>query len=556
VRLWPRRKVYLDDLPKTHDLRFAVVFLLGLALVLGSLYGVGYAVAGDTVPRGTTVSDVEIGTLSRGEAETELRSELVPRLQRPLTLQSDPRSFPIDPQSAGLTLDVEATVHEAMAGGDWDPRHMLAVVFGGSDVEPIVHVDDEEFAAELGPVVRRLRVEPVDARVTFAPGGPQVRAARAGRTVDLEQLELELAAALRRDDQAVRIPMRPVQAVITTGEARAFVRAVAKAAATRPVRLRVRGAVVTLQPEGFAAALRAVPADGDLRLGIDPVTAFRLGAATRARLPGQPKDASVVLRRGRPVVVPGRAGFRVTRTDWASGVLTAAQRQPGNRVAVLEATRTAPAFSVADAESMRIRSRVGVYSVRFPRSLRHSYVVRAARQLDGAVLRPGGRLSYLRRVGVSGRPRESTVVATAAYNAALLAGLEVTQRSWIPRLPEHLPRGREALALRPRDDLGLDNQLPYGVLLHATVERTRTGGVARVEAWSSRYWQVSLRLSGRKDLTFAPPARRSGQACRPSRGRPAYTIDLARVRQHGQQRRTDVFSSRYAAERGVVCRNR
>ena len=83
VRWWPRRKVYLDNLPKTHDLRFAIFFMVGLVAVFGALYGVGYAVAGNTVPRGTTVSDVEIGTLSRGEAETTIRQELVPRLQRP-----------------------------------------------------------------------------------------------------------------------------------------------------------------------------------------------------------------------------------------------------------------------------------------------------------------------------------------------------------------------------------------------------------------------------------------------------------------------------------------
>jgi vancomycin resistance protein YoaR len=553
MRLWPRKKVYLDNLPKTHDLRFAVIFLVGLVAVFAALYGVGYWVAGNTVPRGTTVADVEIGTLTRGEAETTLRAELVPRLQRPITLQSPRGSFKIDPQQAGLVLDVEATVDEAMAGGDWDPRHMLQVVFGGDEIDPVVLVDKAELRAELEPIVQQVSTPASDSRISFPGGRPQVRYGNVGSTVDIRQLEVLLVQAIRDDERTVRLPMRPVQPDVTSEEADRFVRTVAAPATLQPVRLRARDAAVVVEPSGFAAALTAVDTPDGLRLGIDPATAYRLGSAERRQLPGQPTDATVVLRNDRPVVVPGRPGHRITPQAWADGVLAAAQRRPGRRVATVPVEPAPPAFTTEEAQAMRIRGRVGSFAVRFPAAVGPGAVERAARRLDGTVLRPGGRISYLARVQLTGDVPASTVVATATYNAALLAGLEVLERAAIPRVPDHLPQGREAWTVRPGHDLVLENRLPYGVLLQATAERTATGGVVRVVAWSSRYWQVTLRTSGRQDVTIPRPIRRLGPRCEPRAGTVGFSLDLTRVRARAEQRRTDVFSSRYAPIRGVVC---
>jgi vancomycin resistance protein YoaR len=553
MRWWPRKKVYIDNLPKTHDVRFAALFTVGLVAVFGALYGVGYLVAGNTVPRGTTVSDVDIGTLSRGEAETTLREELVPRLERPITLENSRGSFRIDPQETGLTLDVEATVEEAMAGGDWDPRHMLQVVFGGNEIEPVVNVDEAEFREQLEPIVQQVHVPASDSRVLFSGGRPQVRYGNVGSTVDLERLKVLLTQALRDDEHSVRLPMRPVEPHITSDEAEAFVRTIAVPAATQPVRLTARGATIQVDPAGFAAAFVATETPDGLRLGIDAATAYPLGATARRQLPGQPMDAGVVLRNGRPAVVPGRAGYRITPQAWAAGVLDAAQRRPGRRSAVLAVEPAPPAFTTEEARAMRIRGRVAAFAVTFPASVDAGSVAAAARRLDGAVLRPGGRLSFLARVRLFGQAQASTVVATATYNTGLLTGLEVLERFAVPRVTGYLPLGREALVERPGRDLVLENRTPYGVLLDATVQRSQGGGQVRVEAWSSRYWRVALRTSGRRDVTTPPPVRRSGPRCQPQRGTPGFTIDVTRLRVRGDQRRTDVFGSRYAAVRGVVC---
>ncbi|MBA2772792.1 MAG: hypothetical protein H0U36_01920, partial [Nocardioidaceae bacterium] len=70
MRLWPRRKVYVDDLPKTHDVRFATVFLVGFAVLVAALYGVGYLLAGDRLPADTRVAGVDVGGMRAGAART------------------------------------------------------------------------------------------------------------------------------------------------------------------------------------------------------------------------------------------------------------------------------------------------------------------------------------------------------------------------------------------------------------------------------------------------------------------------------------------------------
>ncbi len=552
MRLWPPKKVYVDDLPPTHDLRFGVVFILVIGLILGALYGVGYVVAGDRVPRGSTVAGIDIGSLTRGEAETELRAALVPRLQRPIRLDHNAGSLQLDLQEAGVTLDIESTVAEAMSGSDWDLRHMFAVLVGGDEVDPVVDIDADELERAIEPVVAAVRVAPIDSTVGFGSGAPRVVPGRVGETVDVARLQVLLSEAVRDDARAVRVPMTAVEPALTARDAERFLQTVARPAVSAPIRLRTRNTQVTVPPVQFAAALRASSEGDRLRLDVDGAAAYRLAARSRAELPGQPVDARVVLREGRPVVLPGRPGLRVTPQAWAAGVLAAASRSPGHRSAQLALVSQPPAFSTEEAAAMRVRTRVARYSVRVPADVDRAEVRQAVRAVDGVVLRPGGGFSYLRRAP-SGSPRSARIVATATYNAALLSGLEVVARASDRTPPVYVAAGREARVARPRSDLVLHNQLPYGVLLDLRLETGRSGGVVRVEAWSTRFWQVELRTSNRREVFRPAPIRRSGPRCERTPGTAGYVIELVRIRERGDQFRRDVFTSRYAALRGVMC---
>ena len=62
--------------------------MAGVLVGLGALYGVGYAVTGNTLPAGTSIGGVEVGALSPAAAEDALRAGLAPAASGTVTLKA------------------------------------------------------------------------------------------------------------------------------------------------------------------------------------------------------------------------------------------------------------------------------------------------------------------------------------------------------------------------------------------------------------------------------------------------------------------------------------
>ena len=67
------------------------------------------------MPRGVTVAGVEVGGLSRAEAEAKLRDQLDGRLKQPMQLKVADVTTPVDPAKAGLVPDWTKTLDHAGA---------------------------------------------------------------------------------------------------------------------------------------------------------------------------------------------------------------------------------------------------------------------------------------------------------------------------------------------------------------------------------------------------------------------------------------------------------
>ncbi|WP_258286070.1 hypothetical protein, partial [Escherichia coli] len=78
-------------------------------------------VAGDRVPRNTTVSGVRIGGHPQGEAAQRLQAGLADRVNRPIAATIDGQQVAVDPARAGLSVDYDASVAEASGERSWDP---------------------------------------------------------------------------------------------------------------------------------------------------------------------------------------------------------------------------------------------------------------------------------------------------------------------------------------------------------------------------------------------------------------------------------------------------
>ncbi len=151
--------------------------------------------------------------------------------------------------------------------------------------------------------------------------------------------------------------------------------------------------------------------------------------------------------------------------------------------------------------------------------------LKAARALNKAIIPPKGTFSFNQRVGSWTRERGFVrapvsfggvlvpswgggvcQVATALYNAALLAGLKVTERHPHAVAPSYVPLGMDAAVAFGVADLRLQNPFPFPVQIECTVVSNQLrchllGWMTPAQEKEYRRWRFMLRreqLSGQR----------------------------------------------------------
>ncbi|HET7173526.1 MAG TPA: VanW family protein [Nocardioidaceae bacterium] len=550
---WRRRREYLDDLPRTHDIRFAMVFVILFVGAFAVLYGVGYAVAGDTVPPGTSVGGVNIGGLSRAEAEARLEAAFSRRETQPITATVGGRRFSVSPDQAGFGFDASATLDAVMGGPDWNPRHMVRVLLGGGSVQPVVTVAPRWFGYVLKPIAFQVATSPVDAAVSFAGGAPAVLPGRPGTRLSLAAAQSRLVAAYAAGQRQVTLPLTRVNPAIDPVEAHRFVTQVAAPATSAAVHIAVGSRTVTVSPRRFGPALVAKPVQGRLRLTIDATALHRSTAALLAALPGRPRSASLALDAGHLVVRPSRSGFTVAPDVWAKAVLRAATGKGSKRTATARTQKVQPRLTTAALDRLRITEPVSTVSLRLPVDTNFVVLDGAARALDSTIIRPGASLSFLKTVRVGADDQSLSTLSSAVFGAALRAGLAITEVHPRAVATPGFPPAMDAQVVPGKQDLVVADNTPYGVFVHAQVNRAGPTGQLMVQLWSTSYWKVSLKIS-RSHLVPHLVRQSSAPGCTPQQGSDGYDAVVARTRyRDGSLVATDDLPVHYRPVDAVVC---
>ncbi|HEX8509655.1 MAG TPA: hypothetical protein VF635_09200 [Propionibacteriaceae bacterium] len=101
----------------------------------------GFLVSGDRLPAKAQISGVAVGGLDRTSAITKLRQELTPRSKQPITVVVNGRKDQVSPATAGLAVDIPASVDRAGAERSFDPRRIWQTLTGGSTTEAVKVVE-------------------------------------------------------------------------------------------------------------------------------------------------------------------------------------------------------------------------------------------------------------------------------------------------------------------------------------------------------------------------------------------------------------------------------
>ncbi|MEU1080049.1 hypothetical protein ABZ368_07350 [Streptomyces sp. NPDC005908] len=208
--------------PKKKGRSKLVLLATGVVLVAGVAYGAGLLMNRSDVPKGTTVLGIEIGGGTRDEAVKKLDGALDGRLNKPLKLSVDGKTFELQPDNAGLQVDIDATVGKA-ASSDYNPVNVIGSLFGQSRVvEPEIPVDHEKLQAALENAAGGAGTVK-EGSITFESGKAVPVYPQAGKGIDAAKAADVVAAAYRTQVEtgtanAVNVPTTSQQPKVTKAE--------------------------------------------------------------------------------------------------------------------------------------------------------------------------------------------------------------------------------------------------------------------------------------------------------------------------------------------------
>jgi vancomycin resistance protein YoaR len=558
--------------------RLVLLLLLGLAVLLGALYVGAWAIAGDNVPRGTTVSGVSIGGHPQDQAAERLQAGLADRVNEPIEVLIDGNRVQVEPARAGLSVDYDASVAEAGGERSWDPSRLWDYFTGGDDLEAVVEVDDTAFDALVARLDKRHGREPREGAVGFQ--GDQVTTVqpRAGEALDPAELRDALATAYVDEQRAaaeVELVSSPPD-IDQTDVARAR-NEFANPAVRSAVELRFEGSSIRLEPKDYTPALSLAPVKGRLEPRLDTQRLDRL-LATRVSDDGAPVDATVALVGGSPQVIPARPGVTYDRKQVHDGFLDLVAAGDGKRTLQVDAKVARPEFTTKEARELGIKERVSTFTTYFPHAdYRNTNIGRAAELVNGTLLKPDEIFSLNDTVGERTRANGFTEgyvisdgifkeelgggvsqMATTTFNAMFFAGLEDVEHKPHSFYIDRYPIGREATVVWGAVDLQFRNDTPYGVLVQANVTPSTptSSGVVTVSMWSTKYWDITSFTGERYNLTEQDTRTLRTKDCYPNEGYGGFDIDVVRhFRRAGESQldHSETFTTTYTPSDTVIC---
>ncbi|MGD7705782.1 VanW family protein [Microlunatus sp. Y2014] len=504
--------------------KLLTLILGGLLLVLLGTYVVGYVMAGENTPRNATVDGIPIGGMSRDEAIATLERELGPKGEAELTVVVDGEEHKVKPAEAGLTIDFPATVDQSGLGRSFDPRHLWRVLAGGTELSPVVAVDEEALTNRVAELAKATDRKAINAAVAFEDDKPKVTASQEARTLNQEQTATLLKQSFLVRDQVV-VPVELVEPEITDAEA-AAAKEFATALTSGPVVLKLAGSESTYEVpvSTLTQAYTFAVENGTVVPKFDAKKLYELNAKALDKLPNtKPKDARVEIRGGKPTVVPAVDGTRIDEAALAKAVEPVAGKTGKERTVTVTPNAAKAEHTTAEAQQAGVKEVVGEFTTTFPYAeYRNVNLAVAAGFMNNTYLQPGEQFSMNGELGtrtpakgyIDGYFIEGGILkkglaggisqsATTVYNAAFFAGLQIDEHQphtlYFPRYPA----GRESTVYYPSIDVKFTNDTKYGVVVQAFVNKASPGqqGSITVRIWSTKNRTVESAEPTKSDFT-------------------------------------------------------
>ncbi|MEV0594005.1 VanW family protein [Nonomuraea cavernae] len=554
--------------PRRGRLLPAILVLIVMAAVLA--YLVPAVMMSGSVLRGTRVGGIDIGGLTMTQAADKLRTELAARLSKPVAVDIAGKRESIQPDEAGLELDVVGTINQAPSGFP-SPIEVWRGLTGTTELEPKVTVDASQLTRTVEGLAEAYDKAPREGRVAFRGLRPVASEPQDGVLLDREDAVRVITDAFLHSRGSAALTIRPAKPQTTVADVTAA-KPEALQAIAAPLTLAIDGKQAELPPSAIAAHLTYVSdGKGGLAPQFDAKAALAGVESSLIDESQAPRDATYEIVNGKPELVPARAGRGVDDRQLARDVAKVITSD-GPRVIPVKLDAVRPEVATSEVKDLGITANVGEFTTTFdccqPRAIN---IQRMAAQLDGRLVKPGETFSLNEAVGE--RTREKGYVeagqivggrmvnivgggvsqfATTMYNAAFFAGFDDVEHVPMDYYAARYPAGRDVALLYPDLDLKWRNDSDHGVL----IKTATTGTSVTVTLWGTkRYDRIQALESPKRAFTPFRRETSSTPGCLPATGQQGFTIDVTRVFYKGGEevRRDRKLTTKYRPQAQVIC---
>jgi vancomycin resistance protein YoaR len=491
-------------LPRWPVLAAAVPVVVLVLLI--AAWAVDTAALSGQVMRNVKIAGHDVGGLGEAslpEVMDEINGEVA---NRPVTVTSSVRSLETTAGEIGLSVDTDATTKAALQEGRdhallTRPFTWFASFFGDREVDVRYSVKESQVTTKLRDLQGPETLAPVDPTLELQEGAWAVAPGKPGQDVDAEDVAAQLpaAAAQGAPDDPIEIDTDLVDIAprFSNEEAQAVADTVNERTADG-LTLTAGDAAADVDAATLRSWYEPSTEDGDLELRMVPESVNAALPEIFSDVSAEPKDASITLEGGTPVVVPAEQGLVCCGDDSRERIAQALR--DGEDTVELEVETVEPELTTEEAENLGVKQPVGgnhAWQNGGPTTAgpgfttyhdccesRVTNIHRMADIVRGTLVLPGETFSINETVGErtaakgfveAGAIRNGEHVpeigggvsqfATTTFNAAYFAGLDIPVYQAHTEYFSRYPRGREATMGFPAPDLQFTNNTPHGILV-------------------------------------------------------------------------------------------
>ena len=561
-----------DPAPSFLARRLAITIAGALVLLGLGLYAAAYASAGSEVKKGTTVLGIDIGGLSRSEAESKLAVELPAVITSKVTVTAAGKTFTLDTVKSGLGIDAPATVAKA-GERSLNPGVIFPVLFGAKDnLVPVLTVDETALNKAVEGIAKKVNQKAREGRVKFDGGQAVAVQPREARALQVAETAQALRDAYESGATTVTAPVQTTAPVVGQAEVDRVMKDFAGPAMSAPITVALNGSNISLSTAKLDNYLKITVTGPTLGWTVDTDKMATDVAEENPDVIKAPKDARFIFVRKKPKVVPGKDGEKIDLVSFGEQMRAALVSTTARTVAAT-ALPSEPDVTTAEAEGLGIVEQISTYRTNYPIApYRVTNIGRAAELINETLLLPGEIFSLNDRIGE--RTEENGFVkgfvidkgvfkedlgggvsqsATTVFNAVFFAGLKDIEHHTHSLYISRYPAGREATVAFGSKDLRFQNDTPTGILIRAV----GVPGSIRVSIWGTKYFdKIESISSERYDYKETTSITSAAADCVPQSPVPGFEIDVTRVfYKAGKVVKREKFHTEYIPTDRITCTN-